>query len=274
LLEVSRLTATGADGAIDKEPWRAAAQLQALGGAIPSMKCRLCLQERQLCDSHIIPELLYRPLYGRSHQLRSVDPALPYVRFPRKGLREKLLCVDCETRLSQYESGFAESWFGEQGLPTEIPAPANMIMKSGLDYQTFKLFHLSILWRAGVSSMLEFRAVKLGLHAERMRQMILAGNPGDVRTYRLAASVLLRPGLREVHSGVVGVPARQRHDGGYCYSTIYAGCIWHCIVSDNVSTNIDTLTADGCLGMVVMDIRNIPTASKALARAAVARRGP
>jgi hypothetical protein len=63
------------------------------------MICKLCLRVRKLCESHIIPEFLFTPLYGHTHQIRSVDPALSYVRFPRKGLRDRLLCEECERRL-------------------------------------------------------------------------------------------------------------------------------------------------------------------------------
>ena len=54
--------------------------------------CRLCRQERQLHDSHIVTEYLYKPPYDGRRKI------------------------------------------------------------SGFDYPSFKLFLLSILWRAGVSS--------------------------------------------------------------------------------------------------------------------------
>jgi hypothetical protein len=38
----------------------------------------------------------------------------------------------------------------------------------GLDYSTFKLFHLSVLWRASVSSGPDFASVRLGVHEERI----------------------------------------------------------------------------------------------------------
>jgi hypothetical protein len=236
------------------------------------MKCQLCLRDRKLCDSHIIPELLYRPLYGPTHQVRSVHTELPYVRFPRKGLREPLLCDECEGRLSRYETYFAGVWYGESGLPAVIPEEATAVAKSDLDSVLFKLFHLSILWRASVATINDFAGVKLGPHQERLRLLLLAGDAGPTTEYRLGASVLLRPRSREVHAGVISVPTKRRHDTGSYYSSIYAGCIWHCFVSKNISVDMNVLTNDGSLTMVVMDIRNIPGVSAALARAGTARR--
>lgn len=233
--------------------------------------CRLCLRDRQLRMSHIIPEFLYGPLYGPTHRIRSVHRSLPYIRFLGKGVREALLCDDCEALLGRYENYFSGVWYGAQGLPSEIPAGVGKFLKSGLDYAQFKLFHLSILWRASVATLEDFRAVALGPHQQRLRQMIVTENPGDVADYRLAASVLLRPNSREVHGGVVGVPAPARYNGGWMYSWVYGGCIWHCIVSRHVSTEIDVLQNDGTLSMAVFDIRNVPALSQALARAATAR---
>lgn len=236
------------------------------------MSCRLCLRDRQLRLSHVIPEFLYRPLYGPTHQVRSVHPRLPYVRFLRKGLSEPLLCAECEGLIGRYETYFANIWYGAHGLPSEIPAGVGRVVKSSLNYTQFKLFHLSILWRASVATIDEFQVVTLGPHQDRLREMILAGDSGTAMDYRVAASVLLRPGSREVHGGVIGVPARQRHDGGSLYSTVYGGCLWHCIVSREMAVDMDVLQEDGTFRMLVFDIRHVPALYKGLARAAAARR--
>jgi hypothetical protein len=147
-----------------------------------------------------------------------------------------------------------------------------MVMKSGLAYAPFKLFHLSILWRASVSNLEEFQAVALGPHEERLRMMILTGTPGTPDEYRLSASILLRPASRRVHSGVIGVPAATRHDGGWMYTSVYGGCIWHWFVSRDVSVDVPVLQADGTLRMVVIGVDDVPAVSQGLARAADARR--
>ncbi len=51
------------------------------------------------------------------------------------------------------------------------------------DYSKLKLFFLSLLWRASETSLLAFNKVKLGPHAEVIRQMVVNGNPGSVEKY-------------------------------------------------------------------------------------------
>ena len=145
-------------------------------------------------------------------------------------------------------------------------------MKSGLDYTLFKLFHLSILWRASTAKLDEFSGVALGRHEESLREMLLVGSPGSAADYRLAASILLRPASREVHGGIIGVPARHRHDGHSVYSSVYGGCIWHCFVSRDMPVEMDLLQEDGRLCMTILDVRGIPHVWQSLARAATAGR--
>jgi hypothetical protein len=54
--------------------------------------CKLCLQEKPLQKSHIIPEFLNRTLYGRTHQMRIVHFGKQRITYLRKGLREPTLC--------------------------------------------------------------------------------------------------------------------------------------------------------------------------------------
>jgi hypothetical protein len=140
----------------------------------------------------------------------------------------------------------------------------------GLDYPIFKLFHLSILWRASVSALDDFAGVTLGPHEERLRKMILTGNPGAITDYRLAASVLLRPNSRTVHTGIIGVPSRQRAGSHSYYSSAYAGCLWHCFISNGMRTDIPVLSENGQLVMRIIDVRSVPKAFKLVKRAASA----
>jgi hypothetical protein len=234
-------------------------------------RCRLCRREQPLLQSHVIPELLYRPLYGPTHQIRSVDADLP-IRLLRKGLREPMLCGDCEVRLGKHESYFASVWLGNQALK-ELPEPFIGVVRQGLDYASFKLFHLSILWRCSVATLPEFRGVALGPHEDRMREMILGGDPGLPSDYPIAACVLIRAGSIETHGGVVSVPIRQRHGSGSVYSAVYAGCLWLLFISPNMTVKYEVLGSDGSLALGSVDVRDVASIYPQVARAGSWRRG-
>lgn len=59
--------------------------------------CKLCQKERELKYSHIIPEYFYTPIYDENHRFMEISPqSEKLVKFNQKGVREFLLCKDCE----------------------------------------------------------------------------------------------------------------------------------------------------------------------------------
>lgn len=145
-------------------------------------ECTLCLETRDLCHSHVIPEWLYEPLYDEIHRYH----VLPAARgagtaFGQKGLRERLLCQPCETAFSRYE-GYARGVL-VGGAEIEILNLRGGIEIRGLDYAKFKLFQLSVLWRAGVAQQSFFSEVDLGGHSDQLRKMLRTQDPGGVSDF-------------------------------------------------------------------------------------------
>src|SRR4051812_9280912 len=114
------------------------------------MPCRLCRREIPLCDSHIIPEFFYSTLYDDNHRFIgiSTNPEKAECYF-QKGLREKVLCKDCECKFSVHENYARGVFLGGQEIQTACE-PQRMKL-AGLDYQSMRLFELSLLWRMGIS---------------------------------------------------------------------------------------------------------------------------
>ena len=113
------------------------------------MKCKLCHFEKKLCQSHIIPESAYGSLYDDKHRFKEVSNIQKKLTIHQKGLRECLLCDECEQRLNKYDSYFADLWYQNNAAPSN--ADQELICISDIEYHRFKLFHMSVLWRAGVA---------------------------------------------------------------------------------------------------------------------------
>ena len=145
--------------------------------------CKLCHEDRELLRSHIFPEFCHKDLYdekGRIHEL-STDPKVRNRHDRQKGIRERILCGDCEQRLSVWEK-HASTFLN--GKAESLLRSENRIERVDVrDYKKFKLFQLSLLWRAGVASDKEFEEVRLNKHEEILRRMILRGDPGSPCDY-------------------------------------------------------------------------------------------
>ena len=145
-------------------------------------RCRLCTGNGTLRKSHVIPEWLYGPLYDGIHRYHVIKAApLAKRRFEQKGLRERLLCQTCETKLSVYEGYARGVLFGGQEIT--VVQHKDGIELRDLDYRKIKLFQLSLLWRAGVARQEFFSQVELDRHEEPLRKMLLAKDPGRCTEY-------------------------------------------------------------------------------------------
>lgn len=163
--------------------------------------CRLCLEKKSLIKkSHIIPDFMYQELYDEKHKLRAFAPAdlkeqNPRIAKPSTGTYEGgILCANCDNKvIGQYEDYASKVLYSKQDLPADLawqnqnyqdPRDGLEFSKCwNVDYERFKLFILSILWRASICSHSFFSVVDLGPHEETIRKMILKGESGSENQY-------------------------------------------------------------------------------------------
>lgn len=196
------------------------------------MKCRLCQNDRKLCDSHIVPEFLYGDLYNAQHKLMGITGKGNKGWKPlQKGIREYLFCSACEQHLNEkYEKPFLKQWTIDSPLPGHIKQDSTY--SAVYDYQTFKLFHLSILFRSSVSFLPTFQEVNLGRHEERIRNMLIIEDPGQEWEYPILAFAVLN-GRGKVEKRLISRPICGRHEGHRAYGQIYGGAMWWILVSSH-----------------------------------------
>lgn len=154
------------------------------------MQCKLCLREKELIGkSHIVPDFMYKELFDEKHSLISFKTLTPQSgRSVFNGEYEgDILCRDCDNKIIGKLESYASQilYGGPLGVKMQNfikPDGLEFTETTGLDYPKFKLFLLSVLWRASISNRPFFRLVSLGPYEEKIRQMILngdAGLPGD-----------------------------------------------------------------------------------------------
>jgi len=220
------------------------------------MVCPLCQKEKPLVESHVIPEFLYRPLYDDKHRAIEAKLVPKGFKYLQKGYREPLLCKDCEDTISKFETHFANAWYQEGKCPNKINN--STVQVTGLDYTLFRLFHLSILWRAGISKREEFSKVQLGPHEERIRRMIFAGDPGKPNQYPLYVMFLITPETRKVQQQMIILPGDLRIEGHRVYLFSFGGCAWYYLVSGHAPPSYfsHAPSLDGVLTAAVQDWTN------------------
>jgi hypothetical protein len=185
--------------------------------------CALCRRQAKLCKSHIVPEFLYKDLYDKDHRLWKISTnPLTRTTRPRKGVYEHLLCPECERRTSSWDDYASKVLRG--GIERKMQECYFGWFISGLNYRLFKLFQLSLLWRAAVSQRPEFQDFLLARRPKsRLRHMLLSEDPGNPLEFGCLMLV------NQTHLGLTGDVVLTRADAqqrtGKCLF-VMGGLFW------------------------------------------------
>lgn len=187
------------------------------------MICQLCLEDKPLLKkSHIIPNFLYKDLFGDKHRLVDINlNDISQKKYIQSGYWEKdILCQSCDNeilgKLERYASNSIYSTQGENSVVKKEFFVGNgefmpFIRISNLDFAKTKLFLLSILWRCHLSTKPLFADVRLGKYPEKIRKMILNHDAGREDELEVVLIYLATEGTRPSKSII---SPRLIKDGG------------------------------------------------------------
>jgi len=141
--------------------------------------CQLFQKEAKLVKAHIIPEWVFRDARGGDAFLIYINSEEPHPkRSPIGPYDSNILSREAEDHLAKFDN-YASQFF-RKPPPNDI----NKQMKDNYEfgyyhiqdfnYERLKLFVISVIWRASVSKMDEYKSINLGPKYEELaRQAIL-----------------------------------------------------------------------------------------------------
>lgn len=188
--------------------------------------CRLCLEVRDIQDSHILPKWVYRRAVARKQGAPPSPVAQPIRLDGRTAVAtntqasEHLLCKACEHRLGlwdDYASKITRQADGrfpalDGALVGEVvePGGVRLGLAPGIDGELLARFVCSVIWRASITSWREFDRVSLGPFEERFRRFLL-GEASLPEEARLVLKLLAPPGDLPVDQMAWGPIARVEY---------------------------------------------------------------
>jgi hypothetical protein len=190
--------------------------------------CKYCDQEvNHLIKAHIIPRSFFGLVRKEAKYAVTFQASAEGVRteYKQAGIYdESILCERCEQQFTTWDNhGFAV-------LSTErtdkdvYRDPAGYecgVVVPDLEYDVFKLFLLSVLWRASVSSDKFFRKVQLGPHENRIRAYLKAREAPTTQEY---AAILILP-FGQPFPNVMLTPFRSRVKDVWFYRLYFPNVI-------------------------------------------------
>lgn len=157
------------------------------------MLCLMCKSEhKKLVKAHIIPESLYAPILkdGITPLLHSNIEGHHNKRI-RKGVYDKnILCDSCEKLFSPYDTYAKEFFLGNRQSWKTVTNYAQTIghVTTAFNYTKLKLFFISLIYRASLSSHNFFKRIDLGELQDHAKEMIVSGNPGTPDEFSIIIS--------------------------------------------------------------------------------------
>lgn len=193
---------------------------------------------------------MYKPLYDPDeHKFHALTNALKERnRRLQLGIWEYLLCLECEKRLQKNEL-YVRNLLFEKNVRLRGNRYKNAFVLYNLDYDRFKLFQLSILWRASVTSRREFKKLNIApRHEQRLRRMIFEGIPGEKYEYGCLLLAIVDRG--KLVQELVMPPEFFKRGGHRFTFMTFGGFIWLFIISSHMDKFTDykfSLSKEGTL---------------------------
>ena len=124
-------------------------------------KCKLCCIKSELCNSHAIPDSVFRSLFkkGNGQAIELSSKELVPNRRSQDSWATDQLCSNCEMKLNiNYDQYGLNLLRGKVG---NIKKGNEGVHVSDIDTLKFKSFVLSVFWRGAVSEHENYRTIKV-----------------------------------------------------------------------------------------------------------------
>ena len=183
------------------------------------MNCKGCGENKKLIKAHIIPKSFYMDLRGDANHL-NVVPSDKDVRESRSNIGDydqNILCKECDSIIESYDD------YGKKVLlddnPNLVPYYRNGELLgwelSEFNSTRLKLFFLSILWRASISSRHFFRRITLGEYEDVLKELIWSGGDDGNRTFGVILAKFLPANIAGVEKSILDPDNLQIEERNY-----------------------------------------------------------
>lgn len=162
------------------------------------MNCKFCGKESVLIRAHIIPAGLFRRIRQGEETLEMVtNKAGEYAQKAPVGVYDRtIVCSECEHIWQEWDD------YAQQLLAEPEPLNGRALYRGhqkicyvvdNFDYAKLKLFFISMVWRASVSSHKFFSRISLGQFEDTAKQHVTSRDPGNSEDFSVVLSKFDHP---------------------------------------------------------------------------------
>lgn len=126
-----------------------------------------------------------------------------------------ILCRECEDRFQEFDDYAARLLIRDRDKAFKRVGGGDIeiFVAENVDYPKLKLFMVSVLWRASVSTQLFYKRVDLGPRLSRAREMIETHDPGEQAEFATVLSRWLPTPGNTLPAKFTATPESKRYGG-------------------------------------------------------------
>lgn len=196
--------------------------------------CKLCDQSKNLIKAHIIPKWAFNYIKEDNHFFQVSGMAKKSGDLNSRKIQDgykdtSILCKKCDGDIIGPYDTYAKKFFDQDFLPKikrvnhSSGKGVSHIHINDFDYIKLKLFLLSVLWRASISTLDHFSAVQLGKYEDRIKSMILNGSITDDNIFQIGLATWESPKTGFGYEKAILSPLKRKFGAAKGYSIIMAG---------------------------------------------------
>lgn len=160
-------------------------------------KCKFCGNETKLIKAHIIPAGFFRRIrQGKEALEMMTNRAGEYTEKSQVGAYDQtIVCSKCEAIWQEWDN-YVQQLLAEEPLNGRARYYGNRkicYIVDDFEYRKLKLFFISMVWRASVSSHKVFSRVSLDQFEDIAKQHIVNSDPGDSEDFSVVMSKFDHP---------------------------------------------------------------------------------
>ncbi len=177
------------------------------------MNCQLCGSDRpQLASAQIVPDFMLKYIQdeesGRAVMRVYDDESDQLLQVEEGGIEPdgELVCEACLATIGEWDRYADRLMYQDSGLVIEDmsvgdeesgTAEEAKVIRN-VDYERFKLFQLSLLWRMGASDVIPFEPIDIGIHRQRLAEMLRSREPGAPEDFPCVMATIAPGGVHFV----------------------------------------------------------------------------
>ena len=152
----------------------------------------------------------YQSKYDGHFMMVGKDSKKP-VRRPTGSYDKTILCRECDNKLGRYDSAVVD-FCKRDNFKTYSVKGASFL--PGVDKKKLKLFAMSYIWRASITTLSEYSTVNLGdKHEARIASMLCNDDAGSLDDYSVIIKRFSLPEEKKGWGNILLNPATSRIDG-------------------------------------------------------------